>query len=140
MKFLSRSLFIIFVLLGVLIAVSNAQKVQLALWPLPHVIEGPLYLLVVALLLLGTLVGFGLGWWASRHARRRGREATREAERLDREVVRLRETVAEMRPPPAPASPAAREQKAIERQTALVAPDSMPPTSALSQAARGRVP
>jgi uncharacterized integral membrane protein len=139
MKFLSRSLFIIFVLLGVLIAVSNAQKVQLALWPLPHVIEGPLYLLVVALLLLGTLVGFGLGWWASRHARRRAREATREAERLDREVVRLRETVAEMRPPPAAgshmASPAAREQKAIERQTALVTPDSMPPT-----AARGRVP
>ena len=145
MKFLSRSLFIIFVLLGVLIAVSNAQRVQLALWPLPHVIEGPLYLLVVALLLLGTLVGFGLGWWASRHARRRARESTREAERLDREVVKLRETVAEMRPPPASAEPqmarqAAREQKTIERQTALVAPDSMPPTTALGRAVRDRAP
>ena len=138
MKFLSRSLFIVFVLVGVLIAVSNAQKVQLALWPLPHVIEGPLYLLVVALLLLGTLVGFGLGWWASRHARRRARDAAREAERLDREVVRLKEALAEARPTPAHTGPdmagvKPREQKAIERQTALVAADSMPLT-----AARGR--
>jgi C4-dicarboxylate-specific signal transduction histidine kinase len=108
--------------------------VQLALWPLPQVIEGPLYLLVVALLLLGTLVGFGLGWWASRHARRRAREAAREAERLDREVTRLKEALAEARPMPAYAGPAPREQKAIERQTALVAPESMPLT------ARGRTP
>jgi len=125
MKFLSRGLFIIFVLLGVLIAVSNAQKVQLALWPLPHVIEGPLYLLVVALLLLGTLVGFGIGWWASRHARRRAREATREAERLDREVTRLKEALAASRPAGAYAGPAPREQKAIERQAALVTPDAL---------------
>ena len=129
MKFLSRTVFIVFVLLGVLIAVSNAQRVQLALWPLPHAIEAPLYLLVVALLLLGTLVGFGLGWWASRHARRRAREGAREAERLDREVVRLKQELAEARPAPAHAGVAPREQKAIERQTALVAPDSMPPTS-----------
>ena len=128
MKFLSRGLFIVFVMLGVLIAVSNAQKVQLALWPLPHVIEGPLYLLVVALLLLGTLAGFGIGWWASRHARRRAREAAREVERLDREVTKLKDALAASRPAGAYSGPATREQKAIERQAALVAPDALPPT------------
>ena len=130
MKLISRGLFILFVLLGVLIAVSNSEKVQLALWPLPHVIEGPLYLLVVALLLLGTLAGFGIGWWASRHARRRAREAKRDVERLEREVSTLKQALADARPAQAYAGPAVREQKAIERQAALVAPDSLPPRRA----------
>ncbi len=48
MKFLSRALFLLFILIGVLIAVSNSQPVQLALWPLPHVVVMPVYLLVIA--------------------------------------------------------------------------------------------
>ena len=91
MKILSRALFLLFVLLGVLIAVSNTQLVQLTLWPLPHVVVMPVYLLVVGLLLLGVLVGLGMGWWAARHHRRRAREAGGEAARLDREVQRLRQ-------------------------------------------------
>ena len=101
MKILSRTLFVLFVLLGVLIAVSNTQPVQLTLWPLPHVVMMPLYLLVVLLLLLGVLVGLGMGWWAARHHRRRAREAGGEAARLDREVQRLRQA-ATVPPPPAP--------------------------------------
>lgn len=127
MKILSRGFFIFFVLLGVLIALSNSQQVQLALWPLPHVVVAPLYLLVVALLFLGVLAGFGLGWWASRHARRRGREAAAEAARLDRELVRLREAAAAARPVPSYDGPAARDLKAIERQSALVAPELLAP-------------
>ena len=61
MKILSRALFLLFVLFGVLIAVSNSQMVELALWPLPHVIVMPVYLLVVGLLLLGVLAGLGVG-------------------------------------------------------------------------------
>ena len=51
MKFLSRILFVVFVLLGVLVAVSNRQPVELGLWPLPHVVVTPLYLVIVAVLL-----------------------------------------------------------------------------------------
>ena len=121
MKILSRALFLLFVLLGVLIAVSNTQPVQLTLWPLPHVIVMPLYLLVVLLLLLGVLVGLGMGWWAARHHRRRAREASDEAARLDREMQRQAAPAA---PPTAPTGgPAPRDQKAIERQSALVAPE-----------------
>ncbi len=123
MKILSRALLLLFVLLGVLIAVSNSQSVQLTLWPLPHIVVMPLYLLVVTLLLLGVLAGLGIGWWAGRHHRRHAREAAAEASRLEREIQRVRQAVAAATPP-APAGPTApREQKVIERQSALVAPD-----------------
>jgi hypothetical protein len=118
MKILARALFLLFVLIGVLVAVSNSQPVQLALWPLPQLIVMPVYVLVVGVLLLGVLAGLGMGWWAGRHHRRRAREASGEASRLEREVRRLREAA----PPSAePTRLAPRDQKALERQSALVA-------------------
>ncbi|CAN5683243.1 hypothetical protein BH11PSE3_BH11PSE3_17730 [soil metagenome] len=142
MKILVRALFLIFILIGVLIAVSNNAPVQLALWPLPHLIVLPLYLLVIGVLLLGVLAGLGLGWWAGRHHRRRARSASGEAARLERELQRLRQTAATTAAPaPLPgtmpgtmtrtmpgALPAPREQKAIERQGALVAPELSSPS------------
>jgi uncharacterized integral membrane protein len=132
MKILSRALFLLFILIGVLIAVSNSQPVQLALWPLPHIIVLPVYLLVVALLLLGVLAGLGMGWWAGRHYRRRAREAGSDTARLEREVTRLREAQAAAQPAGAPAGPTMRDrrdQRAIERQSALVAPELGSPTT-----------
>lgn len=127
MKILSRALFLLFLLVGVLIAVSNPQSVQLALWPLPHLLVVPVYVLVIALLMLGVLAGLGMGWWAARHHRRRAREAGGEAARLERELGRLRTAEAARQasaaPGAGPSSPASRDQKAIERQSALVAPE-----------------
>jgi hypothetical protein len=111
----------------VLIAVSNRQPVQLALWPLPHLVVMPVYLLVIGVLLLGILGGLGLGWWAGRHHRRRAREASGEAARLDREVQRLRETAQSTAPAPA-SGPAPRDQRAIERQAALVSAELSTPS------------
>jgi uncharacterized integral membrane protein len=136
MKFLSRLLFVLFVLAGVLLAVSNREPVQLGLWPLPQVVVTPLYLVILAVLLIGILAGLGLGWWAARHHRRRARDHGKEASRLDRENARLRETIASHNPPPPVASttPALRDQRSrdersIERQSALVAPELLPPTA-----------
>jgi uncharacterized integral membrane protein len=124
MKFLARALFLLFLLIGVLIAVSNTDRTELALWPIPHTVVLPLYLLVLAVLLLGVLAGLGLGWWAGRHHRRHARGRRREIQRLEREVEELRAALAAAKPPPPmPAGPAPREQRAIERQTALVAPE-----------------
>jgi uncharacterized integral membrane protein len=128
MKILSRALFVLFVLSAMLVAVSNSQPVEVALWPLPHLVVLPLYLLIVAILLVGTLAGMSIGWWSGRHHRRRARERASEASRLEREVIRLREAVAANRPA-MPGSPAEREQKSIERQSALVAPELLPPTA-----------
>ena len=38
MRFLARGLFLVFLLLGVLIAVSNTERTELALWPIPHTV------------------------------------------------------------------------------------------------------
>ena len=119
MKLLVRVLFILFILIGVLIAVSNRQSVELSLWPLPHLVVMPLYLLVIGVLLLGVLGGLGMGWWAGRHHRRRAREASGEAARLEREVQRLRQTDTPSTDEPNRLGP--RDQKALERQSALVA-------------------
>lgn len=134
MKILSRILFLLFILVGVLIAVSNPQPVQLTLWPLPHVVVLPVYLLVILLLMLGVLTGLSIGWWAGRHHRRRARTAGGEAARLERELVRLRTVQAVQQTAPAPAGPVPlgtvpRDQRAIERQSALVAPDIGAPTA-----------
>jgi uncharacterized integral membrane protein len=129
MKILTRALFVVFILLGVLIAVSNSQPVELSLWPLPHVLTLPAYLMVAGLLLAGILAGLGLGWWSGRHHRRRARERGGEVARLEREVVRLREAVAASRPAPVPGAPAPRDQRSFERQGALVAPELLPPTA-----------
>jgi uncharacterized integral membrane protein len=130
MKFLARALFLLFLLLGVLIAVSNTERTELALWPIPQTIVLPLYLLVLAVLLLGVLAGLGLGWWAGRHHRRHARGRRREVQRLEHEVEELRTALAAAKPAPQPSAPTAippgpapREQRAIERQTALVAPE-----------------
>ena len=123
MKLLARVLFLLFILAGVLVAVSNRQPVELALWPLPHLVVLPLYLLVIALLLVGVLAGLGLGWMSGRHHRRRAREASGEAARLDREVQRLREATASNANVPATGATLPRDSRAIERQRALVSPD-----------------
>jgi uncharacterized integral membrane protein len=127
MKFLGRALFILFLLLGALVAVSNPQRVDLVLWPLPYDLKLPLYLLIVGLLFVGVLAGLGFGWWAGRHHRRRARKHGGEARRLDREVTRLRGELDQHRAAAAPAAPnvpPTAGQRAIERQSALVTPDS----------------
>jgi uncharacterized integral membrane protein len=124
MKFLTRALFLLFLLIGVLIAVSNTERTELALWPIPQAIVLPLYLLVLAVLLLGVVAGLGLGWWAGRSHRRNARGRRREVERLEREVEELRAALVAAKPtPPAPSGPTPYEQRAIDRQTALVAPE-----------------
>lgn len=129
MKILTRLLFVVFLLLAVLIAISNGQPVQLSLWPLPHVAILPLYLLVIGLVMLGVLAGLSVGWWSGRHHRRRAREHGKEVVRLERELMRLREAASAQRPTLAIA-PAPREQRAIDRQSALVSPD-------MAQSSRG---
>jgi uncharacterized integral membrane protein len=132
MKILLRVLFLVFLLIGVLIAVSNTQRTELALWPIPHTVILPLYLLVLVVLLLGVVAGLGLGWWAGRHHRRHARGRRREIQRLEREIDDLRAAlaIAKPAPPPPPTpppstgpGPVTREQRAIERQSALVAPE-----------------
>ncbi len=70
-----------------LFAASNREAVSLALWPLPFVVELPLYLALLAALLIGFVAG-ALGIWiAGRHGRREARRRGRRIAALERELA-----------------------------------------------------
>ena len=82
-----------------LFAASNREAVSLALWPLPFVLELPLYLALLAALLIGFLFGAAAAWSARRGTRRELRRRRR------RIVVHERELTATRAEPPGPSEP-----------------------------------
>jgi lipopolysaccharide assembly protein A len=75
-------------------AISNRQPVSLGLWPLPFLIDLPLYLLVLLMLFTGFVIGATIGWVAGRRVRRELRRRRRYAETLERELVAIRSQLA----------------------------------------------
>jgi uncharacterized integral membrane protein len=73
-------------LLLILFAVSNRETVSVGLWPLPDAAVLPLYLVVLACLLVGFLVGQLSGWIGGRHWRREARRARGRIAALEREL------------------------------------------------------
>ena len=71
-------------------AVSNRAIVSLGLWPLPFLIDLPLYLLVLLLLLAGFVAGATTAWMAGRRARRELRRGRRRVEALEGELKAAR--------------------------------------------------
>jgi putative membrane protein len=70
-----------------LFAVSNRLSVALALWPLPFVIELPLYLAILAALLIGFIGGALAAWTSGRRRRRENRLRGRRIAVLERELA-----------------------------------------------------
>ena len=71
-------------------ALSNREHISLGLWPLPFLVDLPLYLLVLSLLLAGFIIGAVATWVAGRHIRRELRRRRRRVEALERELVAVR--------------------------------------------------
>jgi putative membrane protein len=71
-------------------ALSNRELVSLGLWPLPFLVDLPLYLLVLLLLLAGFVIGAAATWIAGRRTRRELRRRRRRVEALERELVAAR--------------------------------------------------
>ena len=71
-------------------AVSNRATVSLGLWPLPFLIDLPLYLLVLLLLLAGFVAGATTVWMAGRRVRRELRRRRRRVEALEGELKAAR--------------------------------------------------
>ena len=71
-------------------ALSNREPVSLGFWPLPFLIELPLYLLILLSLLAGYVIGATAAWIARRHLRRELRRRRRRVEALERELVATR--------------------------------------------------
>jgi len=61
----------------ILFAVSNRESVSVGLWPLPALVDLPLYLIVLGTLVVGFLFGQLVAWiggWRWRREARRSRE------------------------------------------------------------------
>ncbi len=70
-----------------LFAASNRETVSLALWPLSFVVELPLYLALLAFLLIGFVIGALTAWFAGRRRRRESRQRRRRIAALEKELV-----------------------------------------------------
>ena len=67
---------------AVLFAVSNRQQTEVQLWPLPYVIDLPIYIVGLAPLVIGFLIGALTMWYCG--IRRRIRRRIREKETLNK--------------------------------------------------------
>ena|SRR5712672_1637715 len=70
-----------------LFALSNREAVVLGLWPLPFELDVPLYLALLAALLVGFISGVLAVWIAGRHRRRENRRRGRRLAMLERELA-----------------------------------------------------
>lgn len=72
-------------------AVSNLDRVAYELWPLPYVLEAPLFLGVFVGIVLGFLGGAVVMWNGGRRWRRLARTRDDELRRVNREFASLKE-------------------------------------------------
>lgn len=70
-----------------LFAVSNLETVSLGLWPLPFLVDAPLYLVVAGALIVGFVVGAVAAWLGGRRRRSELRHCRRRVEALGRELA-----------------------------------------------------
>jgi putative membrane protein len=87
MRIFYRAIILACAILLMLFAVSNRETVSLALWPLPFLVDLPLYLLFFLSLLVGAVIGASAARISGRGTRRELRHHRRQSEALERELA-----------------------------------------------------
>jgi uncharacterized integral membrane protein len=90
MKAVYWAVTLVFAVLLIPFALSNREPISLAFWPLPFLVDLPLYLLVLLLLFAGFVSGAAVTWTAARRVRRELRRRRRRVETLERELAAAR--------------------------------------------------
>lgn len=108
MRIFYRAVVLVGAIILILFAVSNHEAVSLTLWPLPFLVDLPLYLLFFLSLLVGFLIGGSAAWIAGRRHRRELRRRRRRIEALERELAATQSQLESRREPTATALPANR--------------------------------
>jgi lipopolysaccharide assembly protein A len=86
-RVLRRSLVFLGAIVLLLFSVSNRETISLAFWPLPFLVDLPLYLLFFLSLLIGFLIGGCAAWIAGGRDRTELRRRRRRIEALERELA-----------------------------------------------------
>ncbi len=101
-KWLARLIWVPLALVGAVFAIANREKVVISLWPLPWEVALPLFMVLLAVLAVGLIMGGLIVWLGGHHHRATARRQTRSNESLRRQVAELKATP----PASAPALPA----------------------------------
>ena len=96
-------------ILLILFAVSNRETVSLELWPLPFLVDLPLYLLFFLSLLVGAVIGASAARITGRGTRRELRRHRRRSEALERELAATHSRLEDPEPPIKTVLPANRQ-------------------------------
>jgi uncharacterized integral membrane protein len=86
-RILYRAVFLVIAIVLILFAVSNRETVSVGFWPLPFLVDVPLYLLCFMSLLIGALIGVAAAWMAGHRNRRELSARRRRIEALERELM-----------------------------------------------------
>jgi len=87
MKLLRWIVLAVIAVVLILFAVSNRETVSVRLWPLPALIDLPLYLVLLGTLVIGFLAGELAAWLRGWHWRREARRGRERIAALEREVA-----------------------------------------------------
>jgi len=98
-RILYRAIILAGAILLILFAVSNRETVSLELWPLPFLVDLPLYLLFFLSLLVGAVIGASAARIAGRGTRRELRRHRRRSEALERELAATHSQLEKPEPP-----------------------------------------
>ena len=90
MRYVSWIITVPIILLIVLFALSNRETVTLALWPLPFVLDLPVYLAVLVPAAVGFVIGGSVAWASAARARKEVKRRRSQVAELSEEVVRAR--------------------------------------------------
>jgi uncharacterized integral membrane protein len=90
MRFLSSFLVVVLTPLLILFAVFNSSDALLTWSPIHQPVNLPLYILVLAPLALGFVLGLLMGWISGSRIRGRSRRQRREIKKLEKELAGLK--------------------------------------------------
>ena len=91
MKRFSWILTLPLIVVAAIFAIANRQPVTLDLWPFEASPQLPLFVILLACVVLGLVVGGLATWMSAAPTRRRARQARRRVAELEREAAHLRQ-------------------------------------------------
>ena len=98
MRLLSWIVMIPIAIVIVAFSVSNRAPAMLDFWPFPWILEAPVYLVVLAALVIGFACGMTISWLSNAALRRRARASERQAQVVERELALLRDKAGKPEP------------------------------------------
>ena len=92
-RIISWIVMIPFALIVIVFSASNLDKVTINLWPLPHEISIPMFTMILAVFIVGFLMGGIVAWLSAGKSRQAARQNRYRADKAERELRALKNTL-----------------------------------------------